>query len=411
MALQIRRGTELELSTFTPAEGELIFDKTNKKVYVGDGQTVGGIDVSIAGGIGGPLSSGINLNTYSITGLGDINIGGSISATGSIAGNFEGPLQGNVIGDLVGDVYGNLIGGSIIGNDSSVLVNSITNKITGDLTGNIVGVNGGTVLDNTLQTPVFYGTVSGDVLGDIIGNLTGNVNGSVIGDIEGSVYSNDSTLIINAQNNVISNGTISLNETIIRCTSSLDMRSATVSGTAVSVTLNSAKTTQGAVLSGIQSAQRFDIASFGLDKENPQAIEAGEIVGVLGFTAIQTPSGAESLSVIGVQADPIAQTTSTHIPTKLFIAVQPDTLAKAQVGQYPFLTFDSFGKLAINQESAQATCDINGVMRLSPQTAAPATVVEGMIAVADRVNWDPASVGTGGSYPAYFNGTSWIKMI
>ena len=198
MALQIRRGTELELSTFTPAEGELIFDKTNKKVYVGDGQTVGGIDVSIAGGIGGPLSSGINLNTYSITGVGDINITGSISVSGSIAGDFEGPLQGNVLGDLVGDVYGNLIGGSIIGSDSSVLVDSITNKITGDLTGSIVGINGGTVLDNTLQTPVFYGSVLGSIIGDINGSLYGNV------------VTPDSTILVNSDTGEITNGDIRL---------------------------------------------------------------------------------------------------------------------------------------------------------------------------------------------------------
>jgi hypothetical protein len=238
MALQIRRGTELELSTFTPAEGELIFDKTNKKVYVGDGQTVGGLDVSIAGGIGGPLSSGINLNTFSITGNGDINITGSIAVSDTInAVNIQGSLQGNVIGDLVGDVYGNVIGGSIIGNDSSVLVDSISNKITGDLSGNIIGINNNLVLDNTLQTPIFYGAVSGTVIGDVYGSIIGadstvivdtaglslNTNGLSLyeniiqsfepqnGDVQIGTPTNFSRLIINSGNDVsiISRGFLS----------------------------------------------------------------------------------------------------------------------------------------------------------------------------------------------------------
>jgi hypothetical protein len=411
MALQIRRGTASELSTFTPAEGELIFDKTNKKVYIGDGQTLGGLDVSIAGGIGGPLSSGINLNTFSITGNGDINITGSIAVSDTIiAANIQGSLQGNVIGDLVGDVYGNVVGGSVLGNDSSVLVDSITNKLTGDLSGNIVGINNNIVLDNTLQTPVFYGTVSGDIVGDVFGNVTGNVTGFVVGDVVGSVYSNDSTLMIDAQTNTISNGTMSINETVIRCSGSIDLRSDTLTGTAVAVTVNSSKTVGGSIISGGLGIQRFDIVTFGTDKENPGILESGEIFGALGFVGVQ-PNGSESVTTIGVQADPAATTTSTYIPSKLFIALQPDTQTKANAGQFPFLTFDSFGRLAVNQENAQATCDINGVMRLAPQSAVPSTVVEGMIAIADRVNWDPVNVGTGGSYPAYFDGTTWVKMI
>jgi hypothetical protein len=76
-----------------------------------------------------------------------------------------------------------------------------------------------------------------------------------------------------------------------------------------------------------------------------------------------------------------------------------------------YLTFDSKGRLAVNQETAQATVDINGVMRLVKQTNAPSPAVEGMIAVADRVNWDPANKGSGGSYPVYYNGTTWNALF
>ena len=45
MALQIRRGTEAERQTITPAAGEPIFTTDTKKIYVGDGSTEGGIEV------------------------------------------------------------------------------------------------------------------------------------------------------------------------------------------------------------------------------------------------------------------------------------------------------------------------------------------------------------------------------
>jgi len=42
MAFKIRRGTDAERLTITPAEGELIYTTDTKKIYVGDGTTVGG---------------------------------------------------------------------------------------------------------------------------------------------------------------------------------------------------------------------------------------------------------------------------------------------------------------------------------------------------------------------------------
>jgi hypothetical protein len=43
MALQFRRGTEAERLTVVFAEGELIYITDTKKIYIGDGVTVGGI--------------------------------------------------------------------------------------------------------------------------------------------------------------------------------------------------------------------------------------------------------------------------------------------------------------------------------------------------------------------------------
>ena len=46
MALRLRRGTDAQRGTITPAEGELIYTTDTKKIYAGDGSSVGGNIVS-----------------------------------------------------------------------------------------------------------------------------------------------------------------------------------------------------------------------------------------------------------------------------------------------------------------------------------------------------------------------------
>src|SRR4051812_17414765 len=45
---QIRRDTATNLNAATPAEGELGYDKTNKRLVIGDGTTLGGIKIPSA---------------------------------------------------------------------------------------------------------------------------------------------------------------------------------------------------------------------------------------------------------------------------------------------------------------------------------------------------------------------------
>lgn len=49
--IRIRRGLESGRSSQTPAEGELIYTTDEKKVYIGDGSTSGGIPVSGSGNV------------------------------------------------------------------------------------------------------------------------------------------------------------------------------------------------------------------------------------------------------------------------------------------------------------------------------------------------------------------------
>jgi hypothetical protein len=49
MALRIRRGTNSERQSIVPLEGELIYTTDTKDLYVGDGNTLGGVAVADMG--------------------------------------------------------------------------------------------------------------------------------------------------------------------------------------------------------------------------------------------------------------------------------------------------------------------------------------------------------------------------
>jgi hypothetical protein len=67
--VQIRRGTSAQVAAFTPAAGEVVADMTNKRLYLGDGTTVGGVqqasinDVNSAISAIGPTSPTVALMT------------------------------------------------------------------------------------------------------------------------------------------------------------------------------------------------------------------------------------------------------------------------------------------------------------------------------------------------------------
>lgn len=50
------------------------------------------------------------------------------------------------------------------------------------------------------------------------------------------------------------------------------------------------------------------------------------------------------------------------------------------------------------------------VLKLSPLDAEPAGPTAGTIAIADGVNWDPATYSTTDPYPVFYNGTVWSAM-
>ena len=224
MALKIRKGTDAERLTITPASGELIYTTDTKQIFVGDGTTAGGVFVGPASSEALTLGGNLTLNGHDIVGTGNINITGTVTATGNInLGNddtdnvvFGGEINSNIIpnttdtynlgsstkkwngawinnlttttvaainitGHLDGDVEG-----SVFADNSTMLVDAVAGKIvgpveanvTGNVTGNVIALDSTTLVNASTKT--FTGNLTGNVSGDLSGAVEGTFKGQLI---------------------------------------------------------------------------------------------------------------------------------------------------------------------------------------------------------------------------------------
>jgi hypothetical protein len=202
MALQLRRGTDAERLTITPAEGELIYTTDTKLIYVGDGSTLGGTKADsgitdLLSDTSPQLGGNLDLNSQTITGTGAINITGNINGN-TVAGS-SGNFTSSVIGSLsAASIQGDLTG-SVFADDSTMLVDGTDGKI--------VLVNN--VIQDLSNVYVPVTPTAGDAL---IWNAVdsrweaGNPaasGGAFVGDVKGSIFADDSTLVFDAINNGI----------------------------------------------------------------------------------------------------------------------------------------------------------------------------------------------------------------
>lgn len=237
MALRLRRGTDAQRQLITPVEGELIYVTDTKELYAGDGTTLGGIRIS--GEVVDTLNQLDDVDA-ALPQDGDVLI--YDSATGDwVAGelplvdlpdvNAAGILDGQVLawdtttssfipannvgggGSIVGDLVG-----SVFADDSTSII---------DAQNRILNIDDVFVL-NTIDAQTVTSDLIGDVTGDVTGNLTGNVTGNLTGDVIGSIFSDDSTLMLDAINQIILTN-------FVKFTDSLDLESSLSSGSVVNV--------------------------------------------------------------------------------------------------------------------------------------------------------------------------------
>lgn len=178
MTLRLRRGTDLQRQSITFAEGELVYVTNTGELYVGDGSTVGG-NLIVGGGAGSSLTSNLNLSGFEINGTGNIAINGTVSALAIDSGIVS--VDSTLIVDNVNSAfYGSFIG------DGSL----ITNISIGDLNDfNIGTLNPGDVIswDGTewTNTPI------------------AGASSTFVGDVVGSVFRDDSTPLLDANNGIL----------------------------------------------------------------------------------------------------------------------------------------------------------------------------------------------------------------
>lgn len=217
MALQVRRGTNAERLGITPAEGELIFTTDTKQLYVGDGTTAGGI-TSIAGTIDSLLADStpqlggtLDLNNHDITGTGNINIIGTIQASGNInLGDGVGSDVINIGGVMSGDLVPNADATHDLGSTTAywkeAFISQLTvdSQITAERVQADIIADDSTIVFNSATGQIAAAQITGTFTGNVIGNVTGNVTGTLDGDVTGSVFADNSTLLVDGVNGTLS---------------------------------------------------------------------------------------------------------------------------------------------------------------------------------------------------------------
>lgn len=287
MPLQIRRGTDIERLTITPAAGELIFASNTGRLYVGNGVTVGGVlatgynaenaqdDVApmfVSGthtgisfvyddaAIPSTINATVDLSNYQGVIRADA-FKGSVFADDStmmIDGltakfNLDGTVSTNIVPDV--DVAYDLGSATFRFRDlylsgSSIKLGAATITATGTavnlpagstIGGSAIGIPGGdlnvnivaddsTVIVNTVTEVV---TAQGGFVGNVTGNVTGVVTGtagsSLVGNVTGVVTGTaGSSLVGNVTGNISSSGASSF--------ASVDINSGTIDNTSIGVT-------------------------------------------------------------------------------------------------------------------------------------------------------------------------------
>jgi len=244
MTLRLRRGTDTERLSIVPAEGELLYTTDTKEIYVGDGSTLGGLRVTGAVTNSPPtLTQNLDLNNFTISGTGTINVNGNVTGQDVIANNnilAGGTIQGTqFIGDgslltgvsSSGIVEGNNYRINIVANDSTVMLDTVSQNIIGNFFGDASNVTGITL--NQLDDVNVINPPDGSVLVYNAGLSEWTFGeGGAAGLLEGQFYKigiagDDSSILVDNVNSRLTgdlfynvNGNISANGDINITTSS-----------------------------------------------------------------------------------------------------------------------------------------------------------------------------------------------
>lgn len=395
MALRLRRGTDAQRLLITPLEGELIYTTDTKRLYIGDGTTLGGVGVNTGAVYGLDDLTDVDLTTApeagevlkydgfawvsapeaAFTPSGDYNIDIANLAGDVVLSADGGYLAGNVNTRdgtaIVVDVDNGHLFGTFYGNLDGTVNGTVNGTLNGTVNGDVVSSDGLSVIVDGSTGDIFgrlIGNVDGNVNGNVTGDVTGSLTGFHIGDSKGSVFADDSSVMVDSvgqriYSTELHSTNISIYNDVVDSTNTLQLKASDFIRTKILVPMASADTVAGNPLTAA-NLNTFEFEVRGRSIDTPVDIESGDMLGAISFNAVQT-SESESPTFFAVQADPQGTLTATHVPTKFFFVTQPST----EGGAFGVMSFDSRGRLGINQVVATATLDVVGNAKISSSLA------------------------------------------
>ena len=322
MALQIRRGTDAQRQGITPLAGELIFTTDTKKLFVGDGSTVGGVQVDTT------LSS-----QY-------LSVPSNITPDASNTRDLGTPsaawrtLHTNGI-VATGEIEAASFTGNVVSNSSTVIVNANAGTVTANLTG--------------------------DVTGNVTGNSAGVHTGPVTGDVKGSLFGSDSSLRVDGDSDFMTNGVIALDGGTVQLQS----------GSKVTFGTTSSANGVGLRINSTDHANNMAIEIYS-DSANPSTHNSMEAYASRGSIVTPTVVNPDDIifsysnygydgaqyrlsSVISASVDPDATVSSGVVPGQLIIATTPDNGSTLK-----FVVLDKDGNFGINVTNPTKKLEVNG---------------------------------------------------
>lgn len=334
MALQIRRGTDAERLTIVPNVGEPIYATDTKKLYIGDGTTPGGVAVDTDTTLG---SLGINDLSDVVTGVGDSTqpadgevltwsannqrwepgAGGgggvafdqSLNTTDNVTFNSVNAvtLTGtNANVDSVSAVTG-VSAPTII---STADINAVDITASGPIltTADVTGLNLIANADISGTNATLTGSVSADTVTTNTLNVTNTIVANFDGDIKGSVFGEDSTALVNAQDGTIAASALrgSANEL-----TQLRVFNSNASGTLYSISANRAFDDADGTVFAIGKARGSTTA--------PAEVQTSDELGILSFLGYKNGTFHNAASITA-QADPNGTLGTGIVPGKLIFS-------------------------------------------------------------------------------------------
>jgi hypothetical protein len=383
MPLQVRRGTDAERLAMTQplASGELLYVTNDQKLYVGDGATLGGIQIT--GYTDGDAKDS----------AAEIFTDGTHNGIGFTYNTATNVMTANVnLSDYAGTIKADAFKGTFVGDDSTILVDGVTGVLRGTLQGSVTGNVTGNLTGN----------VTGNLTGNITGDLTGNTTGFHTGDTKGSVFAADSGVVVDSIDRIFY-GAVDAGDTVLADGSltGTDFSLGTIS-TSLNLSMNLTGNLQIRQITDPVNGRFISLSQGRGTLASPAAVQAGDELGGMVIRAY-TNSVTEGIAgAFGFVVDSTAVIAGGNfIKSKAVISAASDTAADLVNS----LIVDSAGVVTSNAFVASKFMQLPVYANDAARSTAIPTPAAGMLVFM-----------TAGTSPAVtrktvvYDGTAWVAL-